>query len=97
MSKNDRISNEYIYVSRSHLLQADSAEIMNAWIMAFHKKIDASLQECKGYDNVINSQYQFVPGAKRIKKMYVLYEIKKKFSYSLQCLYPRNIPKVPCC
>lgn len=39
---------EIISPLKSHILQADSAEIMNAWIAALHKRIDASIQDCKG-------------------------------------------------
>lgn len=57
---------------RSHILQADSAEILNAWISALHGRIGAAIQDYKERDNSMNAVNDTLPGAKRIQKMYVL-------------------------
>lgn len=51
---------------RSHTLQADSADIMNAWIMALRKRIDEALQTDHKKINILHSS---IPGAKKIRKM----------------------------
>lgn len=63
--------NECIFYYRSHILQADSAEIMNAWIIALHNRIDAAIQESKEGDGTINTFNVSIPVARRIQKMYV--------------------------
>lgn len=62
-----RFTFEIISPLKSHILQADSAEIMNAWITALHKRIDASIQECK--EKTQNTYNDAIPGAKRIQKI----------------------------
>lgn len=54
------------FIYRSHILQADSAEIMNAWIIALHKRIDAAIQE---EDGTINRFNDSIPVARRIQRM----------------------------
>lgn len=56
---------------RSHILQADSAEILNAWISALHGRIGAAIQNYKDRDNTLSAVNDNLPGAKRIQKMYV--------------------------
>lgn len=58
---------EIISPLKSHILQADSAEIMNAWIAALHKRIDASIQDYKGRTQTDCNNP--IPGAKRIQKI----------------------------
>lgn len=47
---------EIISPLKSHILQADSAEIMNAWISALHKRIDASIQTRNEYKDSKRTQ-----------------------------------------
>lgn len=65
-------------IFRSHTLQADSAEILNAWISALHGRIGAAIQDYRERDNTINTLNE-LPGVKRIQKMYVLYKYKLLF------------------
>lgn len=58
---------EIISPSKSHILQADSADVMNAWIAALYKRIDASIQDYK--DKTVSDCNDAIPGAKRIKKI----------------------------
>lgn len=58
---------EIISPLKSHILQADSAEIMNAWIAALHKRIDASIHDYKGKTQTDCNDPAL--GAKRIKKI----------------------------
>lgn len=60
-----------IHFYRSHTLQADSNEILNAWISALHKRIDAAIHNYREID-MGNTLRESLPGAKRIQKMYVL-------------------------
>lgn len=59
-------------ILRNHILQADSAEIMNAWILALHKRIDAAIHEYRDSDGTMNAFNDSIPGARRIQRMYVL-------------------------
>ena len=58
---------EIISPLKSHILQADSSEIMNAWIAALHKQIDASIQEYKGKTR--KDSNDSIPGTKRVQKI----------------------------
>lgn len=58
---------EIISPLKSHILQADSAEIMNAWMAALYKRIGASIQDYKGTTQ--NDCNDAIPGAKRIQKI----------------------------
>lgn len=51
------------------MLQADSAEIMQAWIATLHRLIGAAIQGHREHDKGINSFANSLPGAKKIKKM----------------------------
>lgn len=63
--------NKNTYFYRNHILQADSNEILNAWILALHKQIDAAIQDSKDSDHELNTVNN-LPGVKRIQKMYVI-------------------------
>lgn len=54
---------------RSHTLQADSAEIMHAWMTALHRLIGAAIQDHREQDKNINVFANALPGARKIKKM----------------------------
>lgn len=57
---------EVISPLKSHTLQADSNEILNAWVSALHKRIDAAIHDYKDRTNALS---ETLPGAKRIQKM----------------------------
>ncbi|XP_031625900.1 arf-GAP with coiled-coil, ANK repeat and PH domain-containing protein 2 [Contarinia nasturtii] len=62
---------EVISPNKSHTLQADSNEVLNAWISALHKRIDAAIAKNEDGDpslNPINASLP-PPGAKRIQKI----------------------------
>lgn len=54
---------------RSHILQADTEDVLNAWVSALHKRIDAAIHNYKDYDVTIQNFSENLPGAKRIQKM----------------------------
>lgn len=56
-----------IFGYRSHILQADSAELMNVWISALHKSIFAAIQYNRN-ELKIDSELP-LPGAGHAKKM----------------------------
>lgn len=62
---------EVISPLKSHTLQADSNEILNAWISALHKRIDAAIHDYRENDRR-NSLSDTLPGVKRIQKMLVM-------------------------
>lgn len=58
---------------RSHILQADTVEMLNAWIAALHRSIDAAIQNNRS-DNqkpsAFNNTFRdTLPGAGHTKKM----------------------------
>lgn len=62
-----------LFLNRSHTLQADSNEVLNAWISALHKRIDAALAKHEDSDSSLNPINDSLPGAKRIQKMYAIF------------------------
>lgn len=58
---------EIISPLKSHILQADSAEIMNAWITALYSSIDASIQKYKTRSTCNDSIHS--PGSGRVQKI----------------------------
>lgn len=58
---------------RSHTLQAESADIMNTWILTIRNRIDELLQtDHKRVDSFANA----IPGAKKIRKMYAFSRVE---------------------
>lgn len=61
-----------IHTNRSHILQSDTAELMNMWIAALHKSIDAAIQYNR-YDHLkFDSDSMLgdtLPGAAHTKKV----------------------------
>lgn len=50
-------------------MQADSAEVLNAWIAALHKRIGAAIQDHRGPNKTIDSLASALPGSKKIRKV----------------------------
>lgn len=58
-----------MFRNRSHILQADSADVLNAWIAALHKRIGAAIQDHRGPNRTNDSLASPLPGSKRIRKV----------------------------
>lgn len=70
--RNIIIANLCNSIRRSHILQADSAELMNIWITALHKCIDAAIQYNRCDNLKFDSENMLsdsLPGAGHIRKM----------------------------